>query len=61
MAEWEFGFITFCDVGGEYKPLDVVPMESTPKPRESLTGRVVTISYNKEVSKLVINHSSWLC
>lgn len=53
MAEWEFGFLTFCDFEGEYEPLDVVPMESTPQPGESLTGRVMTISYNKEVSKSV--------
>ncbi|XP_071791435.1 uncharacterized protein [Asterias amurensis] len=51
MAEWEFGFITFCDFDGEFEPLDVLPMESTPAPGESLTGRVVTISYNKEIKK----------
>lgn len=63
MTEWEFGFITFCDFDGEYEPLDVLPMESTPAPGESLSGRVVTISYNKEVSKSVINQVSscqWL-
>ena len=63
MAEWEFGFITFCDFDGEFEPLDVLPMESTPAPGESLSGRVLTISYNKEVSKSVINQVSscqWL-
>ena len=49
-AEWEFGFVTFCADGLDYKPLSVMPTESSPYPGENFAGRVMQIGYNKQVS-----------
>ncbi|XP_038073606.1 uncharacterized protein LOC119741782 [Patiria miniata] len=50
-AEWEFGFVTFCADGGDYEPLSVLPMESSPFPGEKFAGRLMKIGYNKQIKK----------